>query len=635
MSTPGTPVKTISPVRQPVLLGLFTGTAVGAGYLLSGVPNVELMTLIIALCGGALGARPALAAGILAAVVYSLGSPFGLPVPLMLAAQALGFGCAGVLGALGGNRVLRCHYKGQRICALLWAVATGLGSTIIFDLLTNLAIIGAFDMNAAVVMAGAVPFFLLHVGSNAVIFAVLMPLLLPRLIGLNRSSLVGRTGTPVILVFLLAGAVDVQAQESAPSDSSGVVTDATAVVDTVLSAPAMAFGWQRPLWTPFARTSLEWLNWNSNLAPISDGGVGAQSVILGEAGTTWNPAFSRDGIPVGTGHVLTDDPWLTPTEGLVVDRLSHGRDGWGGTGGAVAMRTADPDPGKAVSAYRGVKGKHETYFRSVHLLTPKAAWRVAFEFEESVDIEGYNYTEMDDLDFVATSGIEFPGHGKVRLGRTRLFRELDRDNRLIVEFTNGRLTKDSLPVLGAEHLELWDDGLAATMHATKGAWKLDTNIFWRNRDAIWGDRSSTAVIGADSRKLETGREGLSLDLYRNHEAGKPTTGLTLQATSWYVDDSLTDDAWLAGFTGTGRGDGQTARAVARTGWDAGGSVLEVGLGAQWHSFVGLGPEAYLNANGGGDQPWWEFQATYGGRAPRSDELLTPLRRVVASRELSL
>ena len=34
-------------VRQAVLLGLFVGTAVGLGFLLVGVPNVELMTLTV------------------------------------------------------------------------------------------------------------------------------------------------------------------------------------------------------------------------------------------------------------------------------------------------------------------------------------------------------------------------------------------------------------------------------------------------------------------------------------------------------------------------------------------------------------------------------------------------------------
>ena len=33
-------------IRRAVLLGLFAGTGVGVGYLLSGVPNLELVTLL-------------------------------------------------------------------------------------------------------------------------------------------------------------------------------------------------------------------------------------------------------------------------------------------------------------------------------------------------------------------------------------------------------------------------------------------------------------------------------------------------------------------------------------------------------------------------------------------------------------
>ena len=75
MINPGNGMSTPSPVRQPVLLGLFSGTAVGVGYLLMGLPNVELMTLVVALAGGALGPGSGVLVGALAASIYSLGSP--------------------------------------------------------------------------------------------------------------------------------------------------------------------------------------------------------------------------------------------------------------------------------------------------------------------------------------------------------------------------------------------------------------------------------------------------------------------------------------------------------------------------------------------------------------------------------
>ena len=85
-------------LRQAVLLGLFTGTGVGLGYLLAGIPGIELMSLNAALAGAALGAASGALAGALSVMVYSMGSPFGPTVPLLLASQVVGMalcGCAG------------------------------------------------------------------------------------------------------------------------------------------------------------------------------------------------------------------------------------------------------------------------------------------------------------------------------------------------------------------------------------------------------------------------------------------------------------------------------------------------------------------------------------------------------------
>lgn len=651
-----------SPVRQPVLLGLFTGTAVGVGYLLAGVPNVELMTLVIALAGAALGLRAGFLAGVLAAVIFSLGSPYGLPHPLLLLAQSLGMGLAGMVGRWGSGPLIRSLTNRRRVRSLVLAGGTGFIATLSYDLLTNLAIIRAFDLAPAVVFAGAVPFFLIHAGVNTAVFAVLLPVLLPRLGHLGRAPLTGKSvGSSdllalVLLMILTAGNATAQESEAgamaaAPPDSA--VGMAQADVPDSLTTPAESLmppvsdnsrraseakGWRRSLWTPFAPTALTWLNWYSPWVPVSDGGLGASAVVLGEAGTSSVPMFTRDGIPVGTGHVLADDPALVPTEGLVLRDMGMGADGWGGTGGLIQLDTEDPDPGKAVSAYRGVKGNHETYFRAIHVLTPEAAWRAAFEFEESLDREGYNFTEDPDEIFRETRLDGFPGHGSVRQSRTRLFRRLDSENQLVVEYSNGRKTKDSLPALGADQQEIWDDGIAATMTARTGPVRWRTSLFWKNRDIEWGDRDTVGVDN-NRRKVETGREGLSLELTPAPPPGRvgpsPMTGLSLLLTRWSVYDTGTSESWAAGSAGSGNGEGNTALVSARTGIRSGATRLMLGLGAQWDRHAGFGPELDLAWGADDPDPWWRIDLYYGGRAPRSDELLTPLLHVVDMRRLAL
>ncbi len=650
-----------SPVRQPVLLGLFTGTAVGVGYLLAGVPNVELMTLVIALAGAVLGLRSGFVAGALAAAIFSLGSPYGLPHPLLLLAQTCGLGLAGAAGRYGAGPVIRCLTSRRRVRAMIWAGGTGFVATLLYDLLTNLAILKALDFAPVVVLAGGVPFFLIHAGFNTAVFAVLLPVLLPRMSHLGRAPLIGSsTGSSVLpavilLMVLTAGkaaALEPEAGAIASTDSTlneavrvDVSDSLTATIDKPPPTAAdssrrasEAKGWRRSLWTPFAPTALTWLNWYSPWIPVSDGGLGAPAVVLGEAVTSPTPMFTRDGIPVGTGHVLADDPVLVPTEGLLLSDRGMGRDGWGGTGGLIKLDTEDPDPGKAVSVYRGIKGNHETYFRAIHVLTPQAAWRAAFEFEESMDNEGYNFTEDADEIFQESRLDGFPGHCKVRQSRTRLFRRLDDENQLVVEYSNGRKTKDSLPALGAEQQEVWDDGIAATMTTRTGSWHWRTSLFWKNRDIEWGARDTVGVDN-ERRKVETGREGLSLDLTRGPRSGQddrpPLTGLSLIFTRWSVYDTGTSADWATGFARSGNGEGSNALASARTGVRAGASRLVLDLGGQWDRHAGFGPELALAWGADERNPWWRFDLYLGGRAPRSDELLTPLLHVVDTRRLAL
>ena len=637
-----------SPVRQPVLLGLFTGTAVGVGYLLAGVPNVELMTLVIALAGASLGLRAGAMSGILAAAIYSLGSPYGLPHPLLLVAQVCGLGMAGVLGRWGSRLVLGDISHHRRVRAMIWAGGTGFVATLLYDLLTNLSIIQAFELSATVVFSAAIPLSLLHTGANTVIFALLFPVLVPRLAHLGRAPLAGSSpGTsilPVVLMVMMVTAGNISAQETEPGSGPVAPADSTRVeippvqVDDISLRASEAKGWHRSLWTPFAPTALYWLNWYSPWVPVSDGGLGASAVALGEAGTSSSPMFIRDGIPVGTGHVLTDGPVLVPTEGLVLRDGGMGADGWGGTGGLIRLETEDPDPGKAVSAYRGVKGNHETYFRAIHVLTPEAAWRAAFEFEESLDKEGYNFTEEPDEVFQESNPDGYTGHGSVRQSRTRLFRRLDSENQFVVEYSNGRITKDSLPALGAEQEEVWDDGIAATMTARTGSLRWRTSVFWKNRDIEWGDRD-TLGVDETRRKVETGREGLSLDISRALPADKESppslTGLSALFTRWSVYDTGTADAWAAPSAGDGNGEGNNALVKARTGIRAGSSRLVLGVGGQWDKHAGFGPELDLAWGADDQQPWWRIDLYYGGRAPRSDELLTPLLHVVDTERLAL
>ncbi len=652
MNVTGPSDATPGAVRQPVLLGLFAGTAVGAGYLLAAVPNVELMTFVVALAGAVMGARSGALCGALAAAVYSLGSPYGLPAPLLLLAQAAGFAVTGWLGAvMTPSRPRRASTR--QLTAR--AAATAVLATAVYQVLTNVTGFLMFDVEPRAYLAMTLPYALIHLGANTAIFVALFPLLVRRLAGLAGPRLVGRGGAAALALAALAlaaepaQAVTVRADTDVPDPATRIEAPAVAAPDSVVRRPpapepAGPLGWKRPLWEPFAPTFLDWAKWYSPLAVYRDGGVGAQARVLGEAGAAAGPLVVRDGIPLGTGHALADDPWLVPREGLDLRLASLGADGWGGAEGLITTDTWDPEPDRAVSRYQGHRGPHETYYRGVTLQTTDSSWRAAFGFDESLDNEGYNHTDASDGAFASRRGDGFTGQGKVRLSRIRVSRSISARDGFWFEVDRGRRTRDELTVLDAGYLQAWDRGVAAVMRAGLGGVDLRARVFSRSRDVEWGDRWTTATGPDDLRLLETTRSGARLDLTR--VSGADSTGrrgdawrLSAQVLDWRLHDSGVDAAWAEGHRGRIRGDGLEARATAGTDLALGGLQLAVDGGGVWARDGGAGPEATARlAPAGGDEPGrphWGLDAYLGGRAPRSDELLTPLRLDVDGRGLAL
>jgi hypothetical protein len=671
-----------SSVRRPVLLGLFAGTAVGGGHLLAAVPNVEVMSLITAIAGIVLGPGLGFACGALAAGIYSLSTPIGLPTPPLLAAQMVGMGCAGLLGPLAAGSRGRGPTRSPA-WAMVRAGAGGLVVTVIFDLLTNLASLATFDMPIGVLLVGAIPFFAIHAGSNIVIFAALLPVLARRLGPLARPRLGGHQGSLPAAACLglglglgaLVAAVPARAQEpvpviapadtmqaavAAPADSTATAaaattaaTPATATSTAAAPAPTGPHGWRRALWNPFDPTYLAWAERRSPWLAYADGGTGAQARLVGEAGTSAMPLVVRDGVPLGTGHVLADDVWLVGIEGSVITASGLGADGWGGTGGLVTLTARDDEPARAISSYRGIKGRHESYYRGVDFLTPRADWRLRFDFEESLDNEGYNHTTLADDAFADRRVDQFAGQGKVRQNRTLVSRAFPDGSELSVEVGAGRRTRDDLPSLGAGSLESWDRTAAVRMRWLRGAWDLRPVVYWVERDVAWAPRPEGLGAALDMRLLETGRQGVRLDVRRRtasadtaaadstlaHAPVRSNEGtmplLSLSAQGWTLRDTGTTAAWAAGDTLSVAGRGDELRAAL--GWDGrlGGARALAQAGALWSRAQGAGPDAAFSLAEAADVPRWQLGLEWGGRAPRSDELLTPLRQVVAGASRAL
>ena len=162
--------------RKTLLASLLIAVAVSLGYMLAGVPNVEMMTVALFVSGFLLGARYGAVIGGFSAGLYSLFNPLGLALPPLLAAQVVGFAVTGAAGGLIGPVIAQMS---KRLPAAVCAGVLGFLLTLFYDLLTN---IGAFFVMAGTKeLAGLVKFvsaglaFMgLHLLWNTVLFAVVV-----------------------------------------------------------------------------------------------------------------------------------------------------------------------------------------------------------------------------------------------------------------------------------------------------------------------------------------------------------------------------------------------------------------------------------------------------------------------------
>lgn len=160
-------------LRRLAQSGGLLAAAFALKYPLIGVPNVEPLTLAFFALGYTHGARWGAFVGITGEAIFATFNPLGMPIPQVWLAQIIGMALAGIAGGL--VRPFFDPIRSVRIKALFAAVA-GIGVAFAFDAVTNLAFalsIGPFWP----VMIAAIPFAAIHAASNALLFALVFPIL--------------------------------------------------------------------------------------------------------------------------------------------------------------------------------------------------------------------------------------------------------------------------------------------------------------------------------------------------------------------------------------------------------------------------------------------------------------------------
>jgi energy-coupling factor transport system substrate-specific component len=167
--------------RKLALMGVLVALAIVLKLPILTIPNVEFFTFIIFCSGYLLGMTGGVMVGVISMSIYTtLITPYG-PPPLPIAiAQIASMALIGFAGGFVSNFVptsLTRKSQSRSVVAIIAIGISGLVLTLVYDLFTNLAsafVVGQFWP----VMIAGIPFALVHIASNVVIFVVLSPLLL-------------------------------------------------------------------------------------------------------------------------------------------------------------------------------------------------------------------------------------------------------------------------------------------------------------------------------------------------------------------------------------------------------------------------------------------------------------------------
>ncbi len=164
--------------RELVRTALLSAACAAIGYLLSGVPNVELISASVFTSGALLGVRRGAVAGGVAEAIYAGINPNGVSQPVLYAAQVLGFVWIGAAGGAARPLLRRSPLWAQTALA----ASSGLLLTLAYDVLTNAAAWLPIRENAslaAIELAGlSFPFPLAHALGNTLGFALVVPAVL-------------------------------------------------------------------------------------------------------------------------------------------------------------------------------------------------------------------------------------------------------------------------------------------------------------------------------------------------------------------------------------------------------------------------------------------------------------------------
>jgi len=167
-----------------VRASIFCALAIGLGYSFMLVPNIELITVIVFICGLTLGAKWGILVGATVMLIYSGLNPLGsgLSFPPLFISQIIS---EMLIGACGGWLRPLFFSNKFNFAKLAGLALTGFILTFVYDSLTIISWPLSMGLGLAGIAASLIKgigFTLLHEISNSIIFVLAVPKIVKHLI---------------------------------------------------------------------------------------------------------------------------------------------------------------------------------------------------------------------------------------------------------------------------------------------------------------------------------------------------------------------------------------------------------------------------------------------------------------------
>ncbi|KXH76284.1 MAG: hypothetical protein AM326_07465 [Candidatus Thorarchaeota archaeon SMTZ-45] len=164
----------ISDSRWVSITAIMTALALVGNYALVAIPNLELGSTVLFVTAYIFGAQMAVWSTLIMSLLFGLINPWGGFIPQIWASQVIGWFYIITIGTMMGKR----GPDGKRLEPKKWElVITGAFVTFIFEQITNLGYAVTFGIPFLIAITAAIPFSIIHILSNAVIFSQVVPML--------------------------------------------------------------------------------------------------------------------------------------------------------------------------------------------------------------------------------------------------------------------------------------------------------------------------------------------------------------------------------------------------------------------------------------------------------------------------